>query len=210
MTFLYLSGTTLTLTRHDWNTWEFGRNVVFNLFGFALLLHGFRAMWLRNRPDVPRPALLDRLLLGQLVLTVAVMVALAVPRDTPLRMFALIGIGLVALEARDWHAGLTAQRLHRRHVRYMLGSFFYLLTVVSLVHLREELSRDERWLWPAALGTVVAGIAATRPARARATVWSVRVALVVTLALAGYAGWELLRGEAPSGGMQEPPAARGP
>lgn len=60
MSFLYLSGTALTLTRHEWGSWEFGRNVVFNLLGYSLVLYGFRAMWLMNRPEVPRPAALDR------------------------------------------------------------------------------------------------------------------------------------------------------
>jgi hypothetical protein len=51
MTFLYVTGTALTLTRHPWGTWEFGRNVTFNLLGYSLLLHGWRAIWLRSRRE---------------------------------------------------------------------------------------------------------------------------------------------------------------
>ena len=192
MTYLYLTGTALTLTRHDWGTWEFGRNVVFNLLGYSLLLHGFRAMWLRAHAEVPRPATPDRLLLGFLVALVAAMTALALAgRNTPLHVFAAIGIALVIQEVRDWRAGFTPRALYARHVRYMLGSYFYVLTVVSLVHLRDELSSDARWLWPSVLGVATIWLVGDR---ARYTRLTMRAVLAASLLFAAYVGMDLLAG----------------
>lgn len=209
MTFLYISGTSLTLTRHDWGTWEFGRNVVFNLLGYSLLLYGFRAMWLLNKPEVVRPARLDRVLLAVLVASVAVLVVLAAMRSGPLQGIALAGILLLGLEIRDWRRGFAATDLYRRHVRYMIASYCYVLTVVSLVHLRDELSSDARWLWPSVLGAIVIWLScAEKPAllrrnRARLTRYAMRSALVVALGFGLYVSWELLRG-VPIGVQQEP------
>lgn len=188
MTFLYVTGTTLTLTRHPWGTWEFGRNVIFNLLGYSLLLHGWRSMWLVTHPQAPRPVLLDRLLLALLAALVAILTALALVRsNTPLHIFAVIGIALVALELRDWKRGLTRPILYRRHARYMLGSYFYVLTVVSLVHLRDELTSDARWLWPAAIALAVIWFVGEG---ARANKWAVRATLAVALLFGLYVGYD--------------------
>jgi hypothetical protein len=188
MTFLYVTGTALTLTRHPWGTWEFGRNVIFNLLGYSLLLHGWRSMWLMTHNDAPRPVLLDRVLLGALIAMVAVMTSLAVMRgNTPLHVFSVIGIGLVVLELRDWRNGLKRPALYRRHARYMLGSYFYVLTVVSLVHLKDELRSDARWLWPSAFAL---GVIWFIGEGSRANKWAVRATLVVAMAFAAYVGYD--------------------
>ena len=188
MTFLYLTGTTLTLTRHPWGSWEFGRNVIFNLLGYSLLLHGWRSMWLVTHPQTPRPVLLDRLLLALLAAMVTVLAALAVARtNTPLHIFVVIGIGLVLLELRDWSRGLTRPILYRRHARYMLGSYFYVLTVVSLVHLKDELTSDARWLWPSAIALAVIWFVGEG---SRANKWAVRATLAVALAFGVYVGYD--------------------
>ena len=62
MVFLYCTGTFMTLTRHDWATWEFYRNVVFNFFGFSLLIYGYRAMYLARNFQHPSPQRLDYML----------------------------------------------------------------------------------------------------------------------------------------------------
>jgi hypothetical protein len=199
MTFLYVTGTILTLTRHEWGTWAFGRNVVFNLLGYSFLLHGFRSVWLMTHPETPRPGALDRALLGLLIATVAVMAALAIPRNTPLRIFSVIGIALVVLEVRDWRGGFARAALFARHTRYMLASYFYVLTVVSLVHLRDELPTDGRWLWPTILGVAAIWVASGAPApslgtpRAHATRFAIRATIAVALAFGVYVGWEVLR-----------------
>jgi hypothetical protein len=189
MTFLYVTGTALTLTRHPWGTWEFGRNVVFNMLGYSLLLHGFRSMWLVSHPQAPRPALLDRVLLGSLVVLVAALALLAAMHTSaPMHVFAVIGAGFVALEVRDWRAGLTRPLLYRRHVRYMLGSYFYVLTVVSLVHLRDELTSDARWLWPAAIALAVIWLVGEG---SRANRWAVRATLVVAMLFGAYVSYDI-------------------
>lgn len=191
MTFLYLSGTALTLTRHEWGTWELGRNVVFNLLGYSLLLHGFRAIWLMARPTVPRPTGLDHVLLASLVALVGGLIALAASHSAaPMHVFAVIGVGLVAMEWRDWRspARFTRPLLYRRHVRYMLGSYFYVLTVVSLVHLKDELTSDARWLWPAILGLAVIWLVGEG---SRANRWAVRATVAVALLFGVYVGYDV-------------------
>lgn len=55
MTFLYVTGTFMTLTGHDWATWEFARNVTFNFFGYSFLIYGCRVgVGERIRDPVPR------------------------------------------------------------------------------------------------------------------------------------------------------------
>lgn len=199
MTFLYLTGTALTLTRHSWATWEFARNVTFNLVGYSFLLHGWRAIWLRRRPR-PLPAAVDLWLLASLAALVAAMMVLALQRsNTPMRVFALAGAALVVLEAVEWRAGLTGRVLYRRHVRYMLASYFYVLTVVSLVHLRDELSSDARWLWPSALAVAVIWVAGggRREPPPRTRRWAMRALLAVSVAFGAYAGWEVIRDDGP-------------
>ena len=213
MTFLYVSGTILTVTRHEWATWDFARNVAFNLFGYTLALLGFRAMWLWSRTDIPRPALLDRALLGLVITLAATLAALAAFRSGPIAGIALVAIVLAGLEVRDWRAGFTPAVLYRRHVRCIIASYFYVLTVVSLVHLRDELSSDLRWLWPSAVGAAVLFLAggpafeSLRPSRAAARAWAIRVTIAVALVFGSYAVWEAVNGRgvnAPAARMSGP------
>jgi hypothetical protein len=191
MTFLYLTGTSLTLTRHPWGTWEFGRNVAFNLFGYSLLLHGFRAMWLLNNKDAKRPVALDYVLLAAMLGLAAMLAILAVQRsNSPMHVFAALALVLAALEIRDWRTGLTAKALYARHVRYMLGSYFYVLTVVSIVHLRDELTNDARWMWPSVLGAATLWLVGESK---RTTRWTMRLLLAISVAFGAYVAWEVAR-----------------
>ena len=52
-------------------------------------------------------------------------------------------LALIVLDRRDWIRATRAV-LYRRHVRYVLASYFSVRTVVSLVHLKDELSSDAR------------------------------------------------------------------
>lgn len=200
MTYLYVTGTILTLTRHEWGSWEFGRNVVFNLTGYSLMLYGIRAVWLLANPAAPRRTWIDRALLALLAVNTVVMSMLAIVKNTPLRIFSVIVAGLLVLEVRDWRAGYPNAILYRRHLRYLLGSYFYVLTVVSLVHLRDEMSSDLRWLWPAGVALLVIWAATLRPEqwaagirRASATRNAVRGTLMVALLFGLYVTWELAR-----------------
>lgn len=198
MCFLYLTGSVLTFTQYDYASWEFGRNVVFNLLGMLFVAHGVRAAYLWRHRDLPRPSRIDRVLRVLLLATLAVMAALALIKNTPLRAFTLLGITLAVLDHRDWRAGFTTAVLYARHARYILASYFYVLTVVSLVHLRDELAVNARWLWPAALGAVAIWItqgASTpgHPWRARAQRWAIAVVVAVAIGFGGYALMEVRR-----------------
>lgn len=198
MTFLYVTGTALTLTRHDWASWEFARNVAFNLLGYSFVLHGWRAMWLHGRSSAPGSRLaapgkdaIDVALLASLAaLTLALLILAALRPNTPVRIFAAIALWLLVLEARDWRAVQTRALQYRRHVRHVLASYFYVLTVVSLVHLRHELASDARWLWPAAIAV---GTIWLVQERARATRWTVRAIVALSVAFGAYVAWELVR-----------------
>jgi hypothetical protein len=193
MTFLYVTGTALTLTRHPWGTWEFGRNVAFNLFGFSLLVLGVRAIQ-RRQAGVGTGQQNDRLDRGLSVAhacLAGILLVLAVQRsNAPMHAFAVIAAMFVALDIRDWRRGLTPKTLYDRHVRYILGSYFYVLTVVSIVHLRDELSNDTRWLWPSVLGAATLWLVGEGR---RTTRWTMRALLALSIGFGAYVFWEVAR-----------------
>jgi hypothetical protein len=210
MVFLYLSGTWRTLTHHDWASWPVYRNLAFNFLGFSMVIYAWRAIVLFRRPGPTRPERLDWLLAGVLACSVLFLTAVALIRDLPMRIFALIGIGLVILEFRELRAGFQPRALlFRRHLRYTLLSYYYVLTVVSLVHLKEELPREVKWLWPTGVGMLALWLAtrgSTGPGgvtRAR----SLRMAVWITLGFGGvlgsYALTELARGSLAPGQAEE-------
>jgi Na+/proline symporter len=107
--------------------------------------------------------------------------------------------------------------LFRRHIRYILASYFYVLTVASIVHLGDELPRDMKWLWPSAVGTLVICAATAsgtwwRRFRARATRWGIATTIAVSLLLGIYAGCELIAGRksSPFGNEGNPAPASPP
>ena len=192
MSFLYVTGTTLAVSRHPWDTWVFGRNIAFNLLGYSLLFLGWRAMWLSRRAAPRRRTALDTGLFAWLAVLVAFTCVMAATRaSAPIRVFAAIGITLLVLEARDWrNTELDRATLRLRHIRYMIGSYMYVLTVVSLVHLRDEMSSDLRWLWPSAMG-VLAVVAMSLSTTSRR--WVMRTMLAVSLGFGAYVTWEVIR-----------------
>jgi hypothetical protein len=198
MTFLYATGSALTLSQYDYASWEFGRNVVFNLTGYLLALQGARAIWLWRTVDAPRPTRLDYGLRALFIASTVVMFALAVQKNTALRVFAILAIALLVLDRADFRAGLSRAVLYARHVRCILGSYFYILTVVSLVHLRDEVGANVRWLWPTAAGIVVIWIAhgaamPGNPWRTRLQRWAVAATLALTMSFGAYVAYEVAR-----------------
>jgi len=198
--FLYLTGTFLTFAGHDWTSWDFARNVVFNFFGFSMVLYGWRAIHLFRQVGQPRPARLDWALAGILAVSVVGLLVVAAVRDTPMRLFALIGITFCVLEFRELRDGFQPKSvLFRRHTRFILASYFYVLTVVSIVHLGDELPRNLKWIWPSLLGALVigaTGTAARRLPQPRGKIlrFAVGLTLVVTALYAGYVAYDLSRG----------------
>lgn len=200
MIFLYLTGSFLTLTRHDWASWEFARNLSFNFFGFSLLLYGLRAAYLLHRRGAPAPVGIDYGLAALLTVTVVALASVAIWKNTPMRVYTLLGIVLVILEWRDLKAAFRPRAiLYNRHVRFVLGSCFYVLTVASLVHLNEELPRNVKWLWPSVIGFTVIYLMTSgrRPLvvnRRRITRAALAVTGVVVVSFGAYAVSEFLLG----------------
>ena len=92
---------------------------------------------------------------------------------------------------------LTRAMLFRRHVRFILGSCFYVWTVVSLVHLGDELPRKARWLWPTVIGLVVVYLLTAERLQAPAIRRTLRkpvvtATLAVAVLFAGYVLFEVL------------------
>jgi len=117
-----------------------------------------------------------------------------------MRAFAALAAVLTVMELRElWSGFAPRELLYRRHIRYILASYFYVLTVASIVHLGDELPRNMKWLWPAAVGTLVvcaatASSVSWRRFRPQATRWGVSATIAIALFLGAYAGWELLSG----------------
>lgn len=199
LTFLYVTGTFLTFAGHDWHTWDFARNVVFNFFGFSMVLYGWRAIHLFRQVGQPIPTRLDWVLAGMLSATVLGLLVVAAVRDTPMRLFALVGIIFCVLEFRELRDGFQPKSvLFRRHTRFILASYFYVLTVVSIVHLGDELPRDLKWIWPTLFGGLViaaTGNAARRFAQPRGKLLRLAVGATVLVAVlyAGYVAYDLSR-----------------
>jgi hypothetical protein len=204
MVFLYCTGTFMTLTRHPWLSWAFARNITFNFFGFSMVLYGYRAMHLLRIRTDPRPARLDYMLGALLIGSVLAMLSVAVWKDTPMRVFTVIGIFLSVLEVRDLRRGFQPKDvLLSRHIRYILASYFYLLTVMSIVHLDRVLPKNAKWLWPTGVAVFVIYFAANKSKlseiRSRATVlkWSVGLTLAVAFLFGTYLAVNLVKGTGP-------------
>lgn len=201
MIFLYCTGTFLTLTRHPWLSWGFARNLTFNFFGFSTVIYGYRSIRLFNDPGKPIPARLDYGLAGILIVSVLAMLSVAIVKDIPMRVFTAVGIFLSVLEARELRQSFKPREiLLRRHVRYILTSYYYLLTVVSIVHLADELPGKSRWLWPTIVGCLIVGIAsitARQPVEKndpKALTWAVYATILIGLCLGFYVVYDLMSG----------------
>ncbi|MFN7985279.1 MAG: hypothetical protein U0Q11_25850 [Vicinamibacterales bacterium] len=153
MLLLYASGTCVTLTNYDWGSWDFARNLSFNFFGFSMLIYAYRAIRLFTTPGDSAPDRIDRGLAWTLTLSVLAIASVAFFKNAAMRVFSLAGIILCALEWRDQQLAVWKKPLlFRRHMRYILASYFYLLTVVSVVHFDDELPGKVKWLWPSVIG----------------------------------------------------------
>lgn len=155
MLLLYLSGSWFTFTQHHWASWNFARNVTFNFFGFSMVLYAYRSIRLFRAAGPIKPERVDWCLAYLLTASVAAMFSVAIWKDTPMRIFTVAGIWLCVQEWRELRGGNWSKPLmYRRHLRYILVSYFYVLTVVSIVHLKDELPTKVKWLWPSALGAL--------------------------------------------------------
>lgn len=146
---LYLTGLSFTLRLHDPASFIGARNLAFNFTGFFLVLVGWRAIHRRRTGQLaPRP--LDHAMRATLAAGGATLVALGVMHHFP--SFVLGALAL-AFAARAMREAADAPALVPRHQPAMLAGYFYLLTVLSLVHVRAP--TDVKWLWPTLLGAPI-------------------------------------------------------
>ncbi len=180
---LYATGLLFTFARHEVGSFVWTRNIVFNFVGFLFLLLGWRAIW-RFRCNAVQATGLDHVMRATLVAGSAGLVALGVLHHFPSFVLGSLGLWLGLVVFRE--AGV-ARGLYATHQRCMLASFFYVLTVLSLVHVRAP--SDLKWLWPALLGVPLAAYATRGSDAARRTRLAVGATLVITLLLGVYIAW---------------------
>jgi hypothetical protein len=177
---LYLTGLYFTFLRHGVGSFDWARNLAFNFFGFFFLFLGWRAIW-RYRRSALQPSTLDHAMRATLLLASAALLALGAQKHFPSLVLGGLGLWLglaVFREAAD------ARALYVRHQRCMLASYFYVLTVVSIVHVRA--SSNFKWLWPTLLGVMIAAYATRGTDTRRRTAIAARFTLAVTAFLGAY------------------------
>lgn len=184
MTLLYVSGTYFTFAEHHLLGYRFLRNLSFNLFGYSMVLLGWRAMPLK-REDGGRVTRIDRALVAFLVTLGLLMLPLGFKR-WPMFVFGLLGLALGWVDWREIRSGAlsAAQRLER-HVRYMVASYFYLVTVVSILVFPG--THKLKWVWPSAVAGAIV-VLLTRHSLREGLGWTrggtTRLALRVSAAVA--------------------------
>ncbi len=151
MLLLYLTGTPRTFYFQAWPSWELARNFTFNFFGVLQVLVGYRAIRLWKQGGPPR--WID-VLLTWLFRVNAVAMILVAPPDLPIFLIGWFALAVAVCDAVEWRFGPQDARMHmRRHLRHMFGSYYYLLTVLSIVHL--PLEHDPKWLCCGTFGLAV-------------------------------------------------------
>lgn len=152
MTLLYLSGSYFTFTRHDLLGWKFARNLTFNGFGYLLLVLAYRAVPLK-RAEGGAATRADRSLNVFLVVLSLAMLAVSLKR-WPMAIFGVLGLALAWMDRRELQSAShpAAVRLDR-HIRYMMASYYYVVTVLSILLLPAGLKI--KWAWPSAVALAV-------------------------------------------------------
>lgn len=154
MSLQYFSGLPMTL-RHADDPSVMWRNLAFNFLGYWFVILAWRSIW-RWRHAAPASGL-DHALGGMLFPPAALLLAFGIAGHFPSTVLGLLGLWLARMDhlelRREPPARPGPPLLLRRHLRYMWASYCYVLTVLTLVHLRDVLPRDLRWLWPTLIGT---------------------------------------------------------
>lgn len=199
MIFLYLTGLlrTFTITWHiTYGTGEVGiahfwRNLTFNFFGFSLMFYGYRAIYLMYSGKHKTAQPMDWGLAGLLVISSLSVIGSSFLEFAKMYPLAIIGGGGLVLAALEIHEIRTCYAkkdvLYLRHMRYMLASFFYTITVFGIV--AEITDGKIKWLWPMGIGAVVIFLT-TRTAKRvfgenqpRVMQWGIRVSMAIPLVI---------------------------
>ncbi len=148
MTFLYLTGIPVTLIVGELGTWSFLRSLYFNLFGFSFLWFGYRAIYRMVNSPRSSAGMLDWSMTVWMVLLSIGMLGLFWEKmqKYELCVFGCLGLILAVVEIREYLTCSSASLLLARHNRYILASYAYMLTVISVVHLQG--TGKIKWLWP--------------------------------------------------------------
>lgn len=150
MVLLYLSGTPRTFYFQPWPSWSLARNFTFNFFGILQVLVGFRAIFRWKGSPQGR---VDNWLTWVFCVNAAGMIV-AAPPDLPIFLVGLFALAVAACDEVELRRNPLDGRVHmRRHLRHMFGSYYYLLTVLSIVHL--PVGHDLKWLWCGAFGVAM-------------------------------------------------------
>ena len=186
---LFATGLFFTFTKHELLSFKFNRNVVFNGFGFYLMFLGVRALKLRSNGERLPAARCDWLMTGALVVFGVSMLAMG-GRKWPLLVFGMLALFLFWLDVRAYTGRSHATHLDR-HVRYMLGSYFYVITVLSIVDLPAGVKI--KWVWPVLLAIPAVALATQPVLRRRLGItrhqsWRLgaRYALCIAFTLGAY------------------------
>ncbi len=150
MLMLYVSGTPRTFYFQEWLSWGLARNFTFNLFGILQVLIGYRAVaqWRSGeRRWVDHP------LMALYAVNAAAMILVGL-RDLPVFIIGWFAIVVAVIDVVELRGNTQRRQTHmRRHLRHMFGSYYYLLTVLSIVHL--PLGHDVKWLICGVFGMAV-------------------------------------------------------
>jgi uncharacterized membrane protein len=177
MTVLYLSGSYFTFTQHELLGYKFLRNLSFNFFGYSLLVLAYLAVPLKRKHGVEATRLDRGLTIGLAVLSVA-MLPLGIKR-WPMALFGVIGLSLAWIDWQENKRGaLSAADRLNRHIRYMMASYYYVVTLLSILLLPGSLK--VKWAWPSAVALAVI-LLLTRPEVRQKLAWSRERATTVGL-----------------------------
>jgi len=177
---LYLTGLYFTFERHGVGSFVWARNLAFNFLGFYLVLLGWRAIW-RFRHRAVAPAPLDHAMRALLVAVSAALVAMGGLHHFPSFVFGALGLWLGVAVFRETP---DVRALFLRHQRCMLASFYYVLTVLSIVHFRAP--ADVKWLWPALLGIPLIVYATRASSSQERTRRAVRASFAIAMVVGVY------------------------
>jgi hypothetical protein len=165
------------------NSW---RSLSFNFFGFSLVFYGYRAIYVMYTGKYEKPTVLDWSMTGLLALSSLALIRVAflmIDKFLPLLVFGVLGLILTAVEISElMHEFTKKSVLFARHMRYMLASYFYVITVFSVVH--DFVPGKTKWLWPTVAALPVIFLTTRASAKVlgrnhrRTLNWAIRVSIL--------------------------------
>ena len=162
MLLLYATGSYFTLTIDPVIQKKVARTLLFNFFGILLVVMGYTALGVPRAAGRLQPRTRDWALLYTLLLTSVLMIPVGFYRWY-MFVFAVAGVSLFVVDYRAFRGLGRREVWLDRHIRYMLSSFFYVVTILSIL----ELPRGFRfkWAWPSLVGALLVVLVTNRDVR---------------------------------------------